>query len=120
MITKDITRNDLDQSAKKSTVEQGRGHSALTKRQEGRGYSPLTKRQGRRGNSPQTKRQEGRGYSALTKIEQGRRYRPQKDKDNRGGNKLKSYPLRSRFPSKTESWKRLIAVLCHHQLDRMP
>ena len=85
LITKDTTRNDLDQGAKKSTVEQGRGNSPLTKRQEGRGYSPLTKRQGVRGH-----RQEGSGDSPLTTIEEGRGYRPQKDKGNLGGNKLKS------------------------------
>ena len=77
MITKDTTRNDLDQAAKKSTVEQGRGHS------------PLTKRQGGIGHSPQTKRQEGRGDSPLTTIGEGRGYRPQKDKGNLGGYKLK-------------------------------
>ena len=85
LITKDTTRNDLDQGAKKSTVEQGRGNSPLTKRQEGRGYSPLTKRQGVRGH-----RQEGSGDSPLTTIEEGRGYRPQNDKGNLGGNKLKS------------------------------
>ena len=97
LITKDTTRNDLDQGAKKSTVEQGRGNSPLTKRQEGRGYSPLTKRQEERGYSPLTKRQgvrghrqEGSGDSPLTTIEEGRGYRPQKDKGNLGGNKLKS------------------------------
>ena len=90
LITKDTTRNDLDQGAKKSTVEQGRGNSPLTKRQEGRGYSPLTKRQGVRGHSLLTKKQEGNGDSPLTTIEEGRGYRSQKDKGNLGGNKLKS------------------------------
>ena len=90
LITKDTTRNDLDQGAKKSTVEQGRGNSTLTKRQERRGYTPLTKRQGVKGHSPLTKRQEGSGDSPLTTIEEGRGYRPQKDKGNLGGNKLKS------------------------------
>ena len=105
-MTKVTTRNDLDRAAKKSTVEQGRGHNPVTKIHEGRRYSPLTKTQGRRGHSPLTKRQERRGDSPLTTIEERRRYRPQKDKGNLGGNKLKSYPLRSRFPSKTESWKK--------------
>ena len=63
-----------------------------------------------------TKRQEGREDSPLTAIEEGRGYRPQnkiqkKEKSNLGGIKLKIYPLRSRFPSKTES------LFCHHQMD---
>ena len=82
LITKDANRNDLDQAAKKSTTEQGRGLNPMTKRQEGRGNSPLTA------------------------TEEGRGYRSQKDKGNLGGNKLKSYLLRSKFPSKTESWKK--------------
>ena len=94
LITKDVTRNDLDQAAKKSTIEQTRGLSPLTRRQEGRGYSPLTERQKGKGNSPQTT------------IEEGREYISQKDKSNLGGNTLKSYPLRSKFPSKIESWKK--------------
>ena len=93
-ITKDVTRNDLDQAAKKSTIEQTRGLSPLTRRQEGRGYSPLTERQKGRGNSPQTTTKERREY------------RSQKDKGNLGGIKLKSYPFRSKFPSKIESWKK--------------
>ena len=83
LITKEATRNDLDQAVKKSTIEQGTGLSTLTKRQERRGYSPLIKRQNGRGNSP------------LTTIEEGKGYRFQKDKGNHGGNILKSYPLRS-------------------------
>ena len=106
MITKDATKYDLDQATKKSTIEQGRGLSPLTKRQEERGYTPLTKRQEGRGYSPLTEREEGRGNSSLTTIEEGIGYRSQKDKGNRGENKLKSYPLRSKFPSKTESWKK--------------
>ena len=118
LITKDAIRNNLDQAAKKSTMEQGRGDSPLTTIEKGKGYSPLAKQQGERGHSPltksqggigyspQTKRQEGRGDSPLTIIEEGRGYRPQKDKDDLGGNKLKSYPLRSRFPPKTEFWKK--------------
>ena len=94
LMTKDTTRNNIDQRAKKLTIEQGRGHSPLTKRQERRGYNPLTKRQGGRGHSPQPKRQERRGY------------RPQKDKGYLGGNKSKNYPLGSRFLSKAESWKK--------------
>ena len=86
LITKDTSRNNLDEAAKKSTVKQGRGHSLLTKIQEERGYSPLTKRKGGRGHSPQTKRQKGRGDSPLTAIEEGRGYRPQKDKGNHEGN----------------------------------
>ena len=82
LITKDATRKNVDQAAKKSTIERGRGFSPLTKRQEGRGYTPLTT------------------------IKEGRRYRSQKDKGNLGGNKLKIYPLRSKFLSKTESWKK--------------
>ena len=101
MITNDAIRNKLDQAAKKSTIEQGRGHSPLTTIEEGRVYSLLTKRQGGRGHSPQAKRQEGRGNNPLTIIEEGRGYSPQKDKGN-----LKSYPLRSRFPPKTEFWKK--------------
>ena len=106
MITKDATKNDLDQATKKSTIEQGRGLRPLTKRQEERGYSPLTKGQEGRGYSLLTEREEGRGNSSLTTIEEGIGYRSQKDKGNRGENKLKSYPLRSKFPSKTEFWKK--------------
>ena len=53
-----------------------------------------------------TKRQEGRRNSPLTTTEEGRGYRSQKDKGNPGGNKLKNYLLRSKFPSKRESWKK--------------
>ena len=94
LVTKDATRYDLDQAAKKPTIEQGRGLSPLTKRPQGRGNSPLTKRQGSRENSP------------LATIEKGRWYRPQKYKGNLGENKLKIYPLRSKFSSKKESWKK--------------
>ena len=59
LMTKDTTRNNIDQRAKKLTIEQGRGHSPLTKRQERRGYNPLTKRQGGRGHSPQPKDKKG-------------------------------------------------------------
>ena len=51
LITKDATRNNLDQAVKKSTVEQGGGDSPLTTIEEVRGYSPLTKRQGGRGHN---------------------------------------------------------------------
>ena len=101
LITNDAIRNKSDQAAKKSTIEQGRGHSPLTTIEEGRGYSLLTKRQGGRGHSRQTKRQEGSGNNPLTIIAEGRGYSPQKDKGN-----LKSYPLRSRFAPKTEFWKK--------------
>ena len=59
LMTKDTTRNNIDQTAKKLTIEQGRGHSPLTKRQKRRGYNPLTKRQGGRGHSPQPKDKKG-------------------------------------------------------------
>ena len=58
------TRNDLDQAVKKSTTEQGRRLSLLTKRQEGRRDTPLTKRQEGRGNSPLPTRKERREYKS--------------------------------------------------------
>ena len=74
----------------KKKQERRRKHSLLTKRQDGKGHNPLTKKQERKGNVP------------LTTIEEGRGYRLQKVKGNLGGNKLKSYPLRSRLSSMTE------------------
>ena len=52
LTTKDTVRNNLNQAAKKSTIEQGRGLSPLTKRQEGRGHSSLKNKQEWSGNSP--------------------------------------------------------------------
>ena len=112
-----MIRKNLDQAAKKSTIKRlgGRGHSPLAKRQERRGNIPLTKGHGGRRHSLQTKRQEERGDSPLIFRKKGRGYSLQKDKGNLGGNKLKSYLLRSRFPSKTKFWKKYRAVFCHHQ-----
>ena len=52
--------------------------------------------------------EQGKGYRHQATMEKGREYRPQKkapekEKGDLGENKLKSHPLRSRFPSKTES-----------------
>ena len=52
LTTKDTVRNNLNQAAKKSTIEQDRGLSPLTKRQEGRGHSSLKNKQEWSGNSP--------------------------------------------------------------------
>ena len=64
LTTKDTARNNLNQAAKKSTIEQGRGLSPLTKGQEGRGHSPLTKRQEGRGHSSLEHKQEWNGNSS--------------------------------------------------------
>ena len=65
LITKDTTRNDLDEAGNKPTSEQESGHRTLTKRQEGRGHSLLSKRQEERKHSPLTETQEGRGDTPL-------------------------------------------------------
>ena len=98
--------------AKKLTSEQGRGLSPLTNRQEGKDDSLLTNIE-RRGYRSQATIEDGRGYRTQNKTQK-------KDKSNLGGNKLKNYSLSSRCPSKTESWKKQIAVFCHDQLERMP
>ena len=68
--------------------------------------------------------EQGKEYRHQATMEKGREYRPQKkapekEKGDLGEKKLKSHPLRSRFPSKTESWKKEIAVFFYHQSDRL-
>ena len=63
LTTKDTVRNNLNQAAKKSIKDQGRGLSPLTKGPEGRGHSPLTKRQEGRRHSSLKNRQEWSGNS---------------------------------------------------------